>query len=737
MPTVDRGLAEAAQVAGVGTDYEEPVEVVPYDFRVEVTRRDFLAALGAGLLIAVTIEPAKGQVPGGSRRGGGFTGRGATNVSARVHVGADGVLTVMTGKVECGQGARAELTQASAEELRVGVDRVRLVMADTDLVPDDGGTYGSLTTPATVPAVRRGCAAARDLLAGLAARRFGVDPKAVEIRDGKAVDAASGRAVGYEDLAKDADAARAFASAVPADVRLIPVERWEILGKPSPRPNGRDVVVGAHQYPSDITRAGMLHGKVLRPPSYGAKLVAVDLATARELEGVIAVRDGEFVGVAGPTTWLARQAIEALADSAKWETKPHPPSGELYDHLRRHVREKPPANPFGDELGRAAKTLKQAYHVAYVQHVPMEPRAAVAEWDGGKLTVWTGTQVPFGVKNELARAFGLPDDKVRVIVPDFGGGFGGKHSGECAVEAARLAKAAGKPVRLSWTRAEEFTWAQFRPAGVIDAEASLDASGTMTSWHFINLNSGAAEVQTPYRVAKNQCRHVACDPPLRHGSYRGLAATANNFARESFMDELAEAAGRDPLGFRLAHLDNPRIRAVLEEAARRFGWAEKSRSKETPGFGVGLACGTDKGSYVAACVEVAVDRDRGEIAVRKVCQAYECGKIVNPVNLLAQVQGAIIMGLGPALREAMEFEGGKILNASLGRYKVPRFADVPELEIHLLDRPDLPSAGAGETPLIALAPAIANAVRTATGLRVREMPIRLPGPSKAGVGPDE
>ena len=421
-------------------------------------------------------------------------------------------------------------------------------------------------------------------------------------------------------------------------------------------------------------------------------------------------------------------ALDALADTAEYTPadRPRPATADVYDFLRAHTRDAPPANPFGDELGRAAKTLKQTYHVAYIQHVPMEPRAAVAEWADGKLTAWTGTQVPFGVKAELVRAFELADDRVRVIVPDFGGGFGGKHSGECAVEAARLAKGAGRPVRLVWTRAEEFAWAQFRPAAVIDAEASLDESGRLTSWHFLNLNSGPAEVQTPYRVSKNQCRYVACDPPLRHGSYRGLAATANNFARESFMDELAEAAGRDPLAFRLDNLDNPRIRAVLEEVARRADWANRSK-KAGPDVGIGLACGTDKGSFVAAVAEVAVDRAKGTIAVRKVCQAYECGKILNPAGLMKQVTGAIIQGIGPALREATEFSGGMVTNATLTKYLVPRFADVPELDIHLMDRPDLPSAGAGETPLIAIAPAIANAVRAATGLRIREMPIRLPG----------
>jgi isoquinoline 1-oxidoreductase len=310
-----------------------------------------------------------------------------------------------------------------------------------------------------------------------------------------------------------------------------------------------------------------------------------------------------------------------------------------------------------------------------------------------------------------------------VVVPDFGGGFGGKHTGEAAEEAARLAQAAGKPVSLRWTRAEEFTWAYFRPAALIEAEASLDSKGALTSWHFININSGGSAVDTPYRSGKTRCQFVRSESPLRQGSYRVLAATANNFARESFMDELAAAAGADPLDFRLAHLENPRLRAVLETAATRFNWKERA-AKKSPKTGVGLACGTEKGSYVAACVEVGIDQ--GKISVRRVCQVFECGAILNPDNLLSQVQGAIIMGLGPALREEMRFEKGAMLNASFRKYQVPRFEDVPELDIHLLNRPDLASAGAGETPIMVIAPAIANAVFHATGVPVRTMPISLP-----------
>lgn len=710
------------------TDLEEAFDRVDFRFALEASRRDFLKILGAGLVIGVAAWDAEAQERQG-RQGGrpGGGGGGPKNLSARVHIANDGTITVMTGKVECGQGARAEISQAAAEELGVSVERVRLIMADTSLVPDDGGTFGSRTTPGTLPSIRVGCAAARELLRGLAAKRTGADLQAIAVREGEARAAGKPLGVAYADLAVDASSAAAFSGSIPAGATLTVVKEWKVMGAPVPRPNGADIVTGVHQYPSDIRREGMVYGKVLRPPTLGASLKSIDPEPAKAFPGVSVVRDNGFVGVIARNTHAAQAAIEAIAKTAQWDEKPAPApapsSTEIYAYLRKHAQ--------GDTSNRNQSLLKTEprshraeFDVAYVQHCPMEPRAAVAEWSGDRLTVWTGGQVPFGVKSELARAFGLADDKVRVIVPDFGGGFGGKHSGECAVEAARLAKSAGKPVSLRWTRAEEFTWAQFRPAAAINAEATLSDKGMITSWHFININSGPSSLQTPYRVGASDCRFVAGQSPLRHGSYRGLAATANSFAREVFMDELAVLAGKDPLEFRMAHLEPGRLADALEQVAQRFDWKRKVAERK-PNYGVGMACSIDKGSFVAACAQVRVDLGSGAIDVERITQTFDCGKIINPENLMSQVKGAIIMGLGPALREQVRFSNGKIETNSFKQYEVPRFLDVPELDVHLIDRSDAAPAGAGETPLIAVAPAIANAVFQACGKRIRTMPIRL------------
>lgn len=689
-------------------------------YHFELSRRDFIQTLGAGIVIAVVIPNSSAQRARNDS---------PIPLAQRLHIAANGTITVLTSKVEFGQGSRTQLTQAAAEELALHPDRIQLLMADSALVPDDGGTAGSRTTPSTVPAVRRACASARQLLIEAAAAQFNADPKNLSVRNGQVVGLSPGQTFSYAQFA--GDPAKALQRTPSAEVTLTPVKEWRVLGLPTPKTGGRSIVTGAHQYPSDIRRPGMLYGKILRPPAYNSQLTTIDLAPARALPGVVAVHDGDFVGFAAPNSFLAESARDAAAKTAQWKSNPHPSSDELYAQLRNSAspdqsRRDQRGSP-QDVFAKNPKVFRQTYHAAYIQHAPMEPRAAVAEWTDGNLTVWTGTQQPSRVRDELSRALRLPPEKVRLIVPDTGGGFGGKHSGETAVEAARLALEAKRPVAVHWSREEEFTWAYFRPAGVIDLAAALDDSGKLIAWEHVNFNSGASAIASPYDIPNTATHFRNTSAPLRAGSYRALASTANTFARESFMDELAAAFGADPLAFRLAHLKNDRLRAVLIAATNQFHW--KSAWKKHTRFhptGVGLACGIEKGSYVACCVKVEVDETSPAFKVLHLCEAFECGAIQNPANLKAQVEGCIIQGLGGALHEEIRFKNGKILNPRFSQYHVPRFRDVPPIETVLVNRPDLPSAGAGETPIIAIAPAIANALFNATQTRLRSLPLVRP-----------
>ena len=484
-------------------------------------------------------------------------------------------------------------------------------------------------------------------------------------------------------------------------------------------------MTGARRYPSDLSRPGMLHGRVLRAPAQGAMLRTADVSAAEAVPGATVVRDGSFVGVIAADPFIAGRALGAI--EAEWDRSPQPSEAELGAWLRAHPArdDEDWSGPFHRDVGDvdaalavAPTTLAATYTTAYIAHVPLETHVALAEWgDDGRLTVWTGTQVPFGVRQELSEALGVPEARVRVIVPDTGGGFGGKHAGTVAVEAARLARASGRPVKVRWSRAEEFTEGHLRPAAVIDVRSGARAA-TITAWEMRNTNSGMFGLVGPYEIPNQRLDYQPADSPLPQGSYRALAATANHFARESHLDELASALDVDPLELRLAHLRDDRLAAVLRVAAQRIDWGRPRQ----PGLGVGIAGGVEKDARVATAVEVRVGADRRPEILR-VATAFECGAIVNPDGLANQVEGALVMGLGAALFEAIRFEAGTIRNASLTDYRVPRIGDVPPIDVELLDRRDLPSAGGGETPIIAIAPALANAIFAATGVRLRGLPL--------------
>jgi isoquinoline 1-oxidoreductase len=689
--------------------------------RFVLERRDFFKLLGAGItIIAVAKDlPAQETAPGPKAF---HNEELPKEIGAWLHIGEDGTVTGFVGKAEMGQNVRTTLAQTIADELGVTFENVRMLLGDTALTPFDMGTFGSRTTPTITPLLRRMAAAARQLLLEEASKKWNMPADRLTAGEGKITDPASGRSLLYAELAREDLVAHHTAT----DSRIKPASQWTVAGKPVPKADGRAFVTGSHLYSSDLRPEGMLYGKVLRPPSFQATVISYDDSGAKALPGVVLVRDGDFVGAAAPTVAAAEAALAALR--VQWKEVPQISDQEIFSYLKKNGqpsqddRFRQTKGSISEGMAAAAHKLEATYTVAYIAHAPLEPRAAVAQWTDGKLSVWMGTQRPFAVRDDLADIFHVSEKNVRVIVPDTGSGYGGKHTSDAGLEAARLARAAGgRPVKLVWTREEEFTWAYFRPAGVIEVKSGIAEDGKLTAWEFHNYHSGMSAIETPYVVANQYTEYHQVPLVLRSGSYRGLAATANHFARETHMDALAKAASIDPLEFRLKNLDNPRMRAVLEAAAKAFGWP---RQKTTEGQGFGVAAGYEKGSYVATFAEISVDRKAGVVLVKKVVEAFECGAIVNPNGLRNQVVGAVIQGLGGALFEAIQFQNGRINNANFASYRVPRFRDVPEIEAILLDRKDIPSAGAGETPIMAIAPAIGNAFYDATKVRLNSLPLQ-------------
>ena len=668
--------------------YELEDEPAPISLPI---RTDLFQLFGNGIVMLATPEPI---------------GPETNTFDVWLHVGENDTVTVCTGKAEVGQNVRTSLAHAAADELPVSLTALQIVLGDTERTPFDIGTFGSRTTPLLVPQVRRAAAAAREWLLDTAAQRWQTNRDTLTIKSGCIIQDSPGRSVSFGQLVQGQRGVRT----VGPEVALTPADRWTVAGQSVPKANARAFVTGQHRFTSDLFRDGMEYGKVLRPPAHQARLLSADTHIAEAMPGVTVARDGDFIGVVAPTPREAELALAAIV--ADWEMPNVPQGSDLLSLLR------PDPTPFSAPV---EGELQATYTIAYIAHVPLEPRAALAVWTGNQMTVWTGTQRPFGVREELSVAFGLHENQVRVIVPDTGSGYGGKHTGDAAVEAARLARAAAKPVKLAWTRQEEFTAAYLRPAGVIDICASVTLGGTLTKWECHNYNSGGTGIQSPYTIPDQVTEFHEARSPLRQGSYRALAATANHFARECHMDDLAHACGLDPLAFRLRNLADDRLKAVLTTAAEQFGWHGYTPK---PGHGIGLAAGTEKGSVIANCVEICIDSLSGEVKILRLTAAYECGAIVNPAHLKSQVEGAIVMGIGGALYEAIQFDGGRILNPCLSEYRVPRFADVPEIDIILLNRTDLPSVGAGETPIVAIAPALGNALFDATGTRSRTLPLR-------------
>jgi len=688
----------------------------------EISRRGFIELSGAGLFVffrATPIEalqepqqlPARLSYP--------------TDFNAYLRIGAGGRVTCFVGKVELGQGAKTSLAQLLAEELDVSYDSVDMVMGDTDLCPWDIGTFGSLNIWQFGPVLRAAGAEARAVLLEMAAEKLQVQVGRLRVKDGVITDPDSSRRITYAQLVEGRRIERHL-----KNVPLKPVSAFSIVGSSPRRKDALEKVTGRAVYAGDVALKGVLQARILRPPAHGATLKEVDTSAAEKVPGVRVVRDGDLVAVLHERRDVAEKALE-LIKAQFTPSRLTTDDRNIFDHL---VKTGPPPRMVaqggsleeGEKLAAAA--VDATYLNSYVAHAPIETHSATAQVEGGKITVWVGTQAPFTVRPEVARALGVSQENVRIITTYVGGGFGGKTAGPQAVEAARLARIVGRPVRVIWSREEEFFYDTFRPAAVIRIHAGLTREGRIALWDYLVYGAGNREAAHFYDIAHHRTRSsgewMGGNPPEMHpfavGPWRAPAVNSNTFARECHIDLLAERAGADPLEFRLKHLSEPRMRQVLEAAAKQFGWKP---AKRPSGRGVGVACGKYSGTVVATMAEVAVDRATGRVQVARVVCAMDEGVVVNPEGTRQQIEGCITMGMGYALTEEMRFKNGELQDTNFDTYELPRFSWLPKIETVLIDNPELAAQSCGEPPIITMGAVIANAIFDATGARLYQLPM--------------
>jgi len=735
-----------------------------------ISRRAFTAGAGAIVLafsldpkVALTQQPAK--LPGDLE----------TNrmLDAWIRIDADGNATVCTGKVELGQGIVTALAQIAAEELDLPLARVHMISGDTARTPNEGVTAGSQSIEHSGTALRFAGAEVRAILIDAAAKKLGVAPDTLKVSDGT-IGAADGRKVTYGEIAGAVDLKREatakFPPKAPAAHTIVgtAVKRFDIPAK----------VTGGAAYVQDMRPDGMLHGRVVRPPRYGSKLDSVDEAAAKAMPGVVAVvRDGGFLGVVAEREEQAIAARAALVKSAKWTLGPPlPDPATIHEHLvslpteDTVISEKKPA-----ELAAApaeAQVVEATYHRPYTSHGSIGPSCSLAELKDGKLTVWTHSQGVFPNRANLAAALGMGPADVRCVHVEGSGCYGHNGADDVALDAALLARGMpGRPVRVQWMRDDEFGWEPFGAAMVMKAKATV-SEGRIVDWNYevwsnthsmrpsepggVNLLAAwyladPKKASTPRNIPQpagggdrnavplydfprqRVVNHLIKDMPLRVSALRTLGAYANVFALESFMDELALAANADPVAFRLAHLTDPRARAVIEAVARKAGWKAGEKGGDGRGRGIAFARYKNLASYVAVIAEVEVDRASGVVRVPRAFAAVDSGQIINPDGLVNQIEGGIIQSTSWTLKEQVRFDPSGIVSRDWASYPILTMPEVPKVEVELINRPSERSLGAGEASQGPAVAAIANAFTHATARRLRDLPL-APARVKAALG---
>ena len=685
-----------------------------------LSRREFLEAVGGGIIIFFST----GDLTAQERRPPGYQDL-PTDFNAFLRIGADGRVTCFTGKIEMGQGIVTSLAQMLADELDVPLDAVDMAMGDTDLCPWDMGTFGSRTTRFFGPPLREAAAEARAILIQLASEHLHLNESQLTVKEGVVVDKNnSGNRVTYTDLAKG----KSIEKHLPKKPSLKNVSEFSIVGKPALRKDSLAKVTGKAQYAGDIRVPGMLHARILRPPVHGAKLKSVDTSALQDDKEIKIVQERDLIAVLHLYPDVAEQALSKIkAEFHLPEAKVDPKT--IFKHLLNVAPEGEVVTQGGNvnEGERDAReTFEATYLNQYVAHATIETHAALAKIDKDRVTVWASTQRPFGAKEEVAQALGIPSKNVRVITPFVGGGFGGKSQNQQVVEAARLAKLTGKPVQVAWSRQEEFFYDTFRPAAIVKIRSGVTEANQIAYWNFDVYFGGPRGAEQFYHIPHHRelsHGHYTGIPgahPFGTGPWRAPGSNTNTFARESHIDIMAAKMAMDPLEFRLKNLSDQRMIRVLKAAAEKFGW---KTSPAPSGRGFGVACATDVGAYVATMAEVEVDQESGKVRVKRIVCAQDMGLVINPEGAKIQMEGSLMMGLGYTLTEEVRFNGGKILDRNFDTYEIPRFSWLPKIETVLIENSGIPPAGGGEPPIVCMGGVVVNAIFDATGARLFELPM--------------
>lgn len=685
-----------------------------------LSRREFFKALGGGIIIFFSYEDLLAQ------------GRGApgyqdlpTDFNAFLRIGVDGRVTCFTGKIEMGQGIVTSLAQMLAEELDVPLNVVDMVMGDTDLCPWDMGTFGSRSIRFFGPPLRTAAAEARAILMGLAAEHLHLNQNQLILKDGVAMDKNNTRnRVTYAELAKG----KSIEKYLPKKPPIKNASDFTIVGKPGLRKDALVKVTGRAQYAGDIRVPGMLYAKILRPPVHGARLKGLDTSALEKNKEIQIVQDHDLVAVLHPYPDVAEKALSQIkAQFDLPEVKVD--SQTIFKHLLNVAPEGEVVTQ-GGNMNEGERVAREAFEATYlnyyVAHATIETHTALAKIDKDKVTVWASTQRPFGAKEEVAQALGIPSEKVRIVTPFVGGGFGGKSQNRQVVEAARLAKLTGKPVQVAWSREEEFFYDTFRPAAIVKIRSGVTEANQIVFWNYDVYFAGPRGAEQFYDIPHHRelsHGHYTGIPgahPFSTGPWRAPGSNTNTFAKESHMDIMAAKLAMDPLEFRLRNLNDKRMIRVLRAAAEKFGW---STSPAPSNRGWGVACATDVGAYVATMAEIEVDQESAKVRVKRIVCAQDIGLVINPEGARMQMEGSLMMGLGYTLTEEVRFKGGQILDHNFDTYEIPHFSWLPKIEVVLIDNPGMPSLGGGEPPIVCVGGAIANAVFDATGARLFELPM--------------